>query len=495
MSIRTHIMKTKTNYLLALFLLSLACTSCNKFLDVTPDQRADLEKNENIGELLATAYPQANYIPFTEAISDNAGDKGSGTVSQVNSAPFLFQDVADIYSDSPTYYWNAAYKAIAAANHALQAIERQGKGTTLNAFKGEALVARAYAHFMLVKLFAWGDDPKENAGKPGIPYVTSVEDVVVKKYERGTVGQVYEAIEKDLLAGLPLLDDRIYKSPKYHFTTNAAHAFASRFYLFKKNYAKVIEHSNLVLGSGDPKSLLRQVNSATYRSLQYYELEAQYTRAENAANILLVEAPSIWGRSYPRYRYSFDYPTFQSLFGSNVSGGSWGYNIYGNDVTLNIPKFREHFVRQDLHAETGIPYNMIPLFTMEEVLFNRAEANSMLGNFDAALVDLNHYVATRMVVSQQNPVFSAALLLSRNKLLNFYETSDLQYALVQCVLDLKRFNFMHEGMRWFDIIRHKLKVVHRTTDGKVLTLGPNDPMRIFQIPQEAQSSGIELNPR
>lgn len=490
-------MKRRKGHIIFTVLLTFSLSSCNDFLEVSPDLRTDLNSVEKVGELLATAYPQANYITFTETISDNVGDKGEGSVPVINTAPYFFEDVADIYQDSPTYYWNAAYSAIAAANHALEAIDAAGNTTEYQPYRGEALLARAYAHFMLVNLFAHIYEPYSAGQWPGIPYVKEVGKTVIQKYERHTVQYVYEQIEQDLLEGLPLLDDRVYTVPKYHFTRVAANAFASRFYLFKQDYEKAVEHANLALGTGDVTNKLRPINSEHYRSLQYYELQAQYTQADNQANLLLVETSSLWGRSYAGYRYGFDYNILNELFyGENVTGGYWAYNIYGTELYLNIPKFREHFVRGSLHAETGIPYNMIPLLTNEEVLFNRAEANAMLGNLDDAIADLNTYASTRIIYSSTTPVYSAEIHnISRDKLLSFYNSYDLRQAIVDCVLDFKRVNFIHEGMRWFDLIRHKIGVVHRTADNRTLTLGPNDPMRLFQIPQEAQSSGIELNPR
>jgi hypothetical protein len=54
---------------------------------------------------------------------------------------------------------------------------------------------------------------------------------------------------------------------------------------------------------------------------------------------------------------------------------------------------------------------------------------------------------------------------------------------------------VHEGMRWFDILRYKIPVVHRTILGETFTLGATDPHRLFQIPATAKQSGIEQNPR
>ena len=79
--------------------------------------------------------------------------------------------------------------------------------------KGEALVARAYSHFMLVNFFSKFYNEATAATDPGIPYVTEPETVSIKQYDRKTVMYVYDMIEKDFLEGLPLLDDNAYSVP------------------------------------------------------------------------------------------------------------------------------------------------------------------------------------------------------------------------------------------------------------------------------------------
>jgi tetratricopeptide (TPR) repeat protein len=471
-------------------------SGCNKFLDQSPDMRTDLNSPEKIAELLATAYPQASYIPFTESISDNVADKGAGNVELSNSAPYFFIDDKSPDNDAPIGYWNASYKAISAANHALEIIDKQKNDDRYKAYKGEALVARAYAHFMLVSLFSKPYSPQTSNSDPGIPYVTATEKVVLGQYQRKTVAFVYEMIEKDLKEGLPLIDDAAYKIPKYHFTRSASNAFAARFYLFKKDHANALKHANMVFSSASLVSYLKPVNSVAYRSYQYNELQAQYTRANNVSNLLIIETPTIWGRSYPGYRYGFTSALMSKITNSpNVTGGTWAYNIYGNENTINIPKFREHFVRLTLNAESGIPYNMVPVLSTEEVLFNRAEANAMLGNYEAALADLNDYIKSHFIISFNNPVYDPSMEIDMDRLITFYNSPDREQVLINCILDFKRVNFLFEGQRWFDMIRHGLSVEHKKSNGEVLILGPNNPRRVFQIPEEAQSSGLELNPR
>ena len=471
----------------------LAASGCEDYLEQAVDQRTQLDTGQKISELLTTAYPQADYVTFTEAMSDLALDKGTGqvVVDEVNQNPYFYQDVQDRNQGSPDYYWNASYAAIAAANHALEAIENTDDPAAYSAQKGEALVARAYAHFMLVTLFSRVYDPATAASDPGIPYVTEPEKVVLKQYERNTVAYVYEQIEKDLTEGIPLLDNNAYRVPKYHFNTSAAHAFATRFYLFKQEYQKVIDHAGQVFPGGNIGVNLRPWVSL-YSTLTANEGLAIYTQATENANLLLVEAPSSWARNYGRYRYGLATPIVNYLFRSdNVTGATWVYPLYtqGNDNWL-VLKFREHFVRENVNADIGIPYTIFPLFTAEEVLFNRAEAYLELGNYDAATDDLDLFASTR--IEDYNPAMHR---ITEAKLRAFYGTRNEKTGLMAALLDFKAAEFVQEGMRWFDILRHGITVEHPTVGGQVIVSAPGDPRRVLQIPQEAEQAGLTLNPR
>jgi len=485
-------MKKTTYYIFAVTVLLSA--GCKKYLEQVPDQRTQLNTVEKVAELLTTAYPQADYATFTEAASDNAADKGTGgTLSEeINTNPFFFRDVTERAQGSPDYYWNACYSAIAAANQALDAISKADNPADYNAQKGEALVARAYNHFMLVTLYSKVYDATTASQDPGIPYVTTPEKVVNGKYERKTVAYVYEQIEKDLLEGMPLIDNTSYKVPKYHFNKAAANAFAARFYLYKKDYQKVLTYADNVFPGGNIKSNLRPWVTV-YSQLTGTEMQAIYTKASETANLLLVEAPSDWARSYGRYRYGLRTDLVYSLFVfRNVTGANWVQPLYysgGNTENWLVLKFRELFVRSSANANIGVPYTIFPLFTAEEVLFNRAEANIYLGNLAAAKQDLNDYASMRI------EDYTANFRITDSKLKNYYGTSDMKAALISTVLDFKQAEFIQEGMRWFDILRYNIPVTHTSVTGESETLAPNDPRRLFQLPQEVELAGLELNPR
>jgi hypothetical protein len=422
-------------------------------------------------------------------MSDNVDDKGpSVNPYNVNTEPYFWKDPSADEVDSSPFYWDACYNAIAHANMALEAIAKEGDSGTFNAQKGEALICRAYSHFMLVSLFAKTYNPNTAASDLGVPYVTEVEKVVSKKYTRETVAKVYEMVEKDMLEGLPLLHDDGYGVPKYHFTKNAGYAFASRYYLFKKDYKNVVKYADLVLGA-NTTSQLRDWKK--YSSFNYYELMQAYTLSSESSILLMQEAFSIWGRRLQRYRYSLSSPKMGELYGDNVAAGSWYYAIYGSELTYGIPKFQEYFKKVSINANTGWPFNMVPLLTCEETFFNRLEALAKDGaDIDRLLPALNDYLATRI---NQFDYQKNGITLS--KLASFYKKGSDKENFMECLLYLKRIDFIHEGIRWFDILRNGIEVIHKTAEGQVLTLKAEDPRRVLQIPSKALNSGIPANPR
>lgn len=481
----------KKLFIYTLVLVLCISTSCKKYLEKPPDNRAELNTPEQVAQLLGTAYPQANYMSFFESMSDNVDDKGAGDLENTNVDPYFFRDVRDDQQDSPEYYWDACYAAIAAANQALEVCEKAANKSAYNSEKGEALLARAYAHFMLVNVFSKVYDANSSATDPGIPYVTVPENIVMKQYERKTVSYVYDMIEKDITAGIPLLDDTRYAVPRYHFTTAAAHAFAARFYLFKKDYTKVVEHANQVL-SGNVTALLRPWNT-TYTSITYLELYARYARATEPANLLLVETASWWARNYFRVRYGLTSGKRDEILRRNVTGGNWAFNFQvftaGTENYL-LPKINEHFVRSSINADIGVGYVVVPILTTEEVLFNRIEANAYLNNTTAALADLNTYASTRIANYD-----ASQHVINATKIRNYYGTSNLQNGILSTLFGFKRAEYVQEGMRWLDLIRYKAPVTHYTTNGDILILGEDDPRRVFQLPQSAELAGLKLNPR
>ncbi|MBE9599272.1 RagB/SusD family nutrient uptake outer membrane protein [Pedobacter sp. MC2016-24] len=481
--------------LLATFALS--ATGCEKYLDTVPDMRSELNSVEKVAELLTSAYPKAEYISFTEPASDNAEDKGpgEGTEDPTNTDPYLWQEVKDRAQGSTDFYWNACYTAIAAANEALSYIDKNMQDPQIRPYKGEALLARAYAHFMLVTLYATAYDINGANDAPGVPYVTAPETVVFEKYNRGTVKSVYEQIQKDLEEGLPLIKNTAYKVQKYHFNIAAANAFATRFYLFKGDYNKVISHADNVFTGELVENSLRPW-STDYFALTPQDLRARFSQTGEKSNLLLIETVSWWARRGSQ-RYGFGQKLADEIFNrSNATGRVWGHKLYtfGGAPQYTLAKWKEHFSLTSVNSSSGIGYTILPAFTADEALLNRAEAYVSLGNHELALKDLNSFISTRIL--NYNPVSDA---LTIDKMKGFYRSTNDKEVLIKTILDFKKMEFITEGMRWFDILRHKLTVKHNILDingkEKVIELAPGDPRRLFQLPKEVVLSGVAQNPR
>lgn len=461
----------------------LSLPGCKKYLETLPDNRTVITSPEQVSQLLTTAYPHGTYMLFCEALSDNVEDKGNNGVGidqqtfLINSQTFKYQDPESVTEDSPVAYWDSCYAAIAVANQALTYCNGPD-AANFSAQKGEALVCRAYAHFMLVTLFAKAYNPATAASDPGVPYITEVSKSVFAKYDRGTVANDYKQIESDLTAGLPLLQDKMYgDAPKFHFTAQAAHAFAARFYLFKREYDKVVTHATAVFGSANIASLIRD-QVAVY-GMSYDDMVTNYTSSNSPANILLQEAPgSKYMDNYYSYRYGIGTALNQELLNSdNVTGGFYAISIYGaSPQYFNFPKFTNKLKIQ-------------PLFSMEEVLMNRAEANIRLKNYPAAIADINIWISKN--VSRYTP---AAHNVTVNKIIAFYGLSQ-DASMIQTVLDMKRITYLQEGLRWLDILRLDIPVIHTGANNYSTTLVPGDKRRLLQLPPEAVNDGMALNPR
>ena len=489
-------MKKYNLYTLLIIAASLT-TGCKKYLDHEPDNRTQVTSSDQISQLLTSAYPRGNYILFCESMSDNAEDKnggGTGTdfIDRVNRQAYRYEpiDAGPDDLDSPDFYWNSVYKAVAASNLALEIIDNSTNKAQLTAQRGEALLTRAYSHFMLVTLFAKAYDPATATSDPGIPYVTAPEKVVLAKYERKTVAYVYEMIEKDLKEGYPLINDKIYgEAPKFHFNRLAAAAFAARYYMFKKDYNSVITYATQAL-SGAVADNLRPWNT-TLDKLQYRDLQAEYTKATLRGNLMLQEANSVWGRSYPSLRYGLGNTVFTRIFNSvNPTGWYYAYPAYGTPAVYNVPKFFEHFVKASLSASTGDPYNTIPLLTAEEVVLNRAEAYMRINNRTQSINDLNAFV------SKNIQDYAPSDNVTAKKMVDFFKMpGDTSGAIINTALEFKKAFFIHEGMRWFDILRLKIPVTHITAAGEVIQLTADDKRRALQLPVLTKQAGLEPNAR
>ena len=193
-----------------IFILFLGLTiffGCDSYLDEVPDNRQDVKSLEDVEELLVSAYSDAIYN-YVEWKSDNATFIIQNTQYPWMTENFSYQPVvSEEDQDTPSYLWEKNYQSIAHANQALEELSNIEEGDVdyKNSLMAEGLITRAYNHFMLASVFCL--DYQTNKSALGIPYITAPETQLEVVYERGTLEETYNLIEKDLLEALPLVSN------------------------------------------------------------------------------------------------------------------------------------------------------------------------------------------------------------------------------------------------------------------------------------------------
>ena len=517
---------------ISLAILPAFLIACSDFLDELPDNRATLDTEEKMEALLVSAYPDHDFQQITEMMSDNVDDMDESSPYSTRYAEQLFywEDITETDNESPENVWEAFYIAIASANEVLLAIEDQGGATTstLQAIQAEALLCRAYCHFILVNVFALNYNTETSDTDPGVTYMTKAETTLLNDYERNSVAECYELIAADIEAALPYVSDSYYSVPKYHFNTSAAYAFASKFYLFYEQWDKCIEYADKVLGTS-PTSVLRDYEGLAENTSSAAQSQA-YIDATMSANLLLTTGYSKMGLIFGPYttwkRFvhnpylttsettATSYP-FGTLSTSNVYARTHSYPITGSSFVIywRLPYLFEY---TDEVAGIGYYRCVFNNLSTDETLLNRAEAKIMLGEYDSAVEDMNMWVQNFTSITDDMTVDDIVSFYNGieyatwdagtvKKHLNPAFTIDAegstQECLLQCVLGIRRIETMHLGMRWFDIKRYGIEIWRRvmnssgTPDKEADVLTVDDPRRAVQIPQKVISAGYEANPR
>ena len=558
-------MMKHTRLFLITALAGLTLTACNDFLDELPDDRIEIDKVEKVEALLASAYPGDTFVRLAELASDNVDDLNgdlNGNYDRFSEQCYRWQEITESDNENAAMVWQGHYAAIASANHALQAIDELGgvaASDELRALRGEALLCRAYSHFILTNLFCLNYSKAHSESDLGIPYITEPESTLHPHYERPSVAEDYRLIEKDLLEGLQLMSDVIYTNPRYHFNSKAAYTFASRFYLFYQQPEKVIEYSTKALGD-NPSALMRDYDTMQSMPTDNMQPRAmQYVSVNDQANFLLLPVISNDAFYFQGYSTGGRFNTnhyigqaelfFATPWAPETQAAAEAQSIfrfywfYSQDYDkFLLPKTPYFFEEINPNNHTGYYRTVVVALKAEEAVLNRAEAYAVLGQNDKALADINIWTNSFIVDSvtyvsgghynwdpfeyvveystekvprdltmesihkwhHKYGYYSPERPMPRKHLnpewLQLTEGSD-QECLLQTILLLRRLEFLHEGMRWFDIKRYGIKIYRREINAalNMLTLTDSleyrDPRQAIQLPFEVRGAGLQPNPR
>ncbi|MDR1762391.1 MAG: RagB/SusD family nutrient uptake outer membrane protein [Dysgonamonadaceae bacterium] len=540
----------KKDKLLLIFSLALTLfsVSCDDFLDVVPDARPELTDAKKVGYLLNSAYGQHIPIVATECASDNKDWLDKAGISYYYLAQeeaFFWKDVRDEGgNDALVDFYPSYYSAIACANQALIAIEEQGTPESMLPYKGEALLTRAFHHFMLVNVYGQHYNKQTSETDLGIVYMDRAETTLNPYYERESVAEVYRKIDKDIEEGLPLIDDAIWQYPKYHFNKRASYAFAARFNLFYGNYDKAIKYATEAIGA-DAEPMLRKWSDYANIGTETDYVTRYYTSLDQNCNLMLITAVSSVQGYYSNNR-KYQHTNQVSDLEAERGPGPWGPArgaLSPRSFWMVITRLTDHnsvfwknvpmaMKKSSPTATSGVNHTTWLPFTAEETLLVRAEAYVMKDDYENATKDLALWMK---VMVRPNPGVTTNIL-TREMINNYYSTvpyyqwnaptpkkhlHPLDFTLeegsekenfLQCVLHFRRIETINQGWRWYDIKRFGIEIYRRRMDDSngydsstgmanktsileaVDSLKVGDPRRAMQLPPDVIAAGLEANP-
>ena len=240
--------------------LACAATSCDSYLDITPDGQVKrdelLETNEGVEDAIygvyaklrsTSLYGQEMYFSALEIMSQTLWCYGNQSVTALGQYNYGNTSVKNVFAS----VWTDMYNNISNVNSVINAPLVENATTyPATIYRGEALALRAFMHFDLMRLFADQITVKPNAD--GIPYATQFS-LVAPDFE--SLAENYNHVIADLTEAERLLEgeDQYKNSTAFmsdrqiHLNLHAVRALMARVYLTMGNKQKALEYAQKVI--------------------------------------------------------------------------------------------------------------------------------------------------------------------------------------------------------------------------------------------------------
>jgi hypothetical protein len=434
-------------------LLSVLLSSCDKYLEVKPKGKRLLETTADFDTWLNNSYSIANGIPNELNQLDDKLDIYNIKVpaTTVNDWIYIWRKQYADESTPPPVIWKEFYESIYYFNTVLQGIDDASGGMPQQKknLKAEALLGRAFNYLYLVNLYGKVYDAATAAKDLAVPFVTS-NDLNTPTPERSTVQQIYDHIIADINAALP---DLPQDNSKNHFRGAVASAYSvlARTYLYMGDYGNAAKNAQLALDNGQNEVL-------------------DYSSMTSAAGIkdLITRPGTIYARLL-KTTYTQLTPTLDFLRSFNTKDLrlAFYYSSYTNDYSFTVRG-------QVIHLGIGVAYsNAYPNCgtSVEEMRLILAECAARADDLPKAINELHLLRKARFKPADYQK----------------FESSDKE-EILQKILTERTFEFVFNGMRWFDMRRldaeGRMPTVNRY-DGQgnvIATLPARSSKYVLQIP-------------
>lgn len=331
----------------------------------------------------------------------------------------------DLYGD--------AYKIIRKSNAVINEIDRLDNGAFKDDILGQALTARALAHFDLVRTY--GQIPTQSAAANaslGVAYVTTVDPD--QKPSRDTVGDVYINIINDLTVAEGLIGATGINS----FSKNTVNGILSRVYLYMGEWQASVTAANKVTGT--VASIANFPNVWTDASADGVVTQFAISNDDGVAIGTEYSQTSPTNGVRSEYNIAFDF--FQLFQTNDVRRDAYiSTSVFGGVNYNHIAKY---------FGKTGQVNNIVnsKILRMAEVMLNKAEAYSEIpGNNAEALAALDAVRSQRYT--------------------GFVSGGESGPALQDAIALERRLELAFEGHRFYDLKRKGESIVRDASFGDV----------------------------
>jgi hypothetical protein len=206
--------------------------------------------------------------------------------------------------------------------------------------------------------------------------------------------------------------------------------------------------------------------------------------------------------------------------GSSDNTIIYANKLYGSNQCVYYPSADEQFEYTDKVAGIGYVHMVYPVCTGDQTILDRAEAYALMGNYQAAVNDINTWILTHCAETSGPTVRPVMTIESVNEWVEKFDyaprqpdgnrdrtfrkifhpqgftvAAGTQENLLQFILHMRRIETVAYGTRLTDIKRYGIEFTHFVAGSDPVIFIQGDLRGAIQIPQTVITAGLEPNPR
>lgn len=475
--------------------ISMALPSCSKFLEQSSQ---DLIRPTTVTHYKELLQGEGYFKDFYrngwmfETLSDNimyiTGNAAGLQNLKTQEAEYIYKWAQDPEDPTGTFtdnFFRIMYKGILVANTCLEAVDAaEGSVEEKAVLRGQAHFTRAYAYFVLANIYAQAYN-EASPDDPCVPMILNTTPTL-GGYNRATMKEVWDLITNDIEAAVANLKNDKVTRTYYEINYKAALHLATRIYLYKEDYAKVIEYGEQALLLNPT---LRNITGNT-TSLSPSAAGVAFNHPPSNPEIVFTfgRVPSAAGvGSYIYYLYE------TTTLSNNAFGTTAGFpgaliDSYEADDRRKVFWFYP--------PTLGII--TYPAYTPMKANFRDGTVTSQF--FRSAEVYLNLAEAyARKNGPDNNKALQYLNELRKNRIANYTNLTmgDFanQDALVNFIWEERRRELCFEEFhRWWDLRRTGQPMLTHEWEGDVYVLQQKDPAYIMNFPRQELEFNPDLQP-